>query len=114
MLFRSSFEVSGSQAGAETALEVLAVRGRMVVVGIHPQPRSISLHRVFWRELTILGARVYQRTDFEQAVELVASGQVPVEALISRVEPLKSAGRAFEALESGGNVMKVLIDCRDA
>jgi 2-desacetyl-2-hydroxyethyl bacteriochlorophyllide A dehydrogenase len=107
-----SFEVSGSQPGADTALDVLGVRGRMVVVGIHPQPRAISLHRVFWRELTLVGARVYQRIDFERAIELVAAGEVAIDALVSRIEPLTSARAAFAALESGGNVMKVLIDCQ--
>ena len=88
------------------------VRGRLVVVGIHPQPVPVDLHRVFWRELTLIGARVYERADFETAVRLVADGSVPAEALISRVEPLARTPEAFAALESGGEVMKILIDCR--
>lgn len=107
------FEVSGSQPGLDAAIELLAVRGRLVVVGIHPQPRPVSLHRVFWRELTLIGARVYQRPDFEQAVRLVADGTVPAAELISRVEPLRTAEAAFAALAGGGGVMKVLVDCRD-
>lgn len=106
-----SFEVSGSQPGLDTAMDVLGVRGRMVVVAIHPQPRPISLHRLFWRELTIIGARVYERTDFARAVELVADAAIPLGTLISAVEPLESASAAFDALESGGPVMKVLVDC---
>ena len=72
----------------------------------------LDLHQVFWRELTILGARVYQRIDFAAAVHLVAAGAVPVDALISRVEPLARAADAFAALESGSQVMKVLVDCQ--
>ncbi|MDI1290631.1 MAG: zinc-binding dehydrogenase, partial [bacterium] len=106
-----TFEVSGSQQGLDTAVDVLGVRGRMVLVGIHPTPKPLNLHRVFWRELTILGARVYERADFERAVELVSSGSVPARALISHVEPLGSAASAFEALEHGVGTMKVLIDC---
>lgn len=106
-----TFEVSGSQQGLDTALEVLGVRGRMILVGIHPTPKPVNLHRVFWRELTIVGARVYERADFERAVELVSSGSVPARALISHVEPLGSAASAFEALEHGVGTMKVLIDC---
>ena len=60
-----AFEVSGTQPGVDAAVASLAVRGRLVVVGIHPVPREVSLHRVFWRELSIVGARVYQRRDFE-------------------------------------------------
>ncbi len=105
-----AFEVSGSAAGVSLATEVLAVRGRLVMVAIHSTPREVNLFRVFWRELTILGARVYQRADFERAVELVASGAVPAQVLISQVYPIDRAAEAFAALESGG-VVKVLVDC---
>ena len=107
-----AFEVSGSQPGADTALASLAVRGRLVVVGIHPVPRTLSLHRVFWRELSITGARVYQRQDFETALSLLAAGQIPADAIISRVLPLADVDGAFAAMESGGQVMKVLLDCQ--
>ena len=62
---RVAFEVSGSAAGVGTAVDVLAVRGRLCLVAIHPVPRSVSLHRFFWRELTLVGARLYERADFE-------------------------------------------------
>ena len=107
-----AFEVSGSQPGLDTAIDALAVRGRLVVVAIHPQARPVSLFRLFWRELTVIGARVYERADYERAVDLVAAGIVPADALISAVVPLAEAADAFVQLESGGGVMKVLIDCR--
>jgi (R,R)-butanediol dehydrogenase / meso-butanediol dehydrogenase / diacetyl reductase len=107
-----AFEVSGAAAGVTIAVDALAVRGRLVQVAIHPLPREISLHRFFWRELTLLGARLYHREDFETAVSLVAGEQVPVTALISRIEPLSRAAQAFSAVESGAGVMKVLIDCQ--
>ena len=60
-----------------TAVDALAV-ARPAGPGRHPpQPREVDLHRVFWRELTLLGARVYDRADFENAVALVADGVDP-------------------------------------
>jgi len=105
------FEVSGAAAGVTTAVDALAVRGRLVLVAIHGTPREVNLHRFFWRELTLIGARLYHRADFERAVELVAGGTIPTATLISAVEPLSSGGHAFELLETGA-VMKVLIDCQ--
>jgi (R,R)-butanediol dehydrogenase/meso-butanediol dehydrogenase/diacetyl reductase len=107
-----AFEVSGAAAGVTTAVEALATRGRLVQVAIHTAPREVNLHRFFWRELTMLGARLYERADFEQAARLLADGAIPAGQLISRIEPLDEAARAFHALESGAGVMKVLIDCR--
>ena len=104
------FEVSGAVAGLDTAISAMAVRGRLVVVAIHSTPPPVDLFRVFWRELTLIGARVYERSDFEEAVSLLASGEVPVEPLITAVEPLTGVADAFETLEAG-RAMKVLIDC---
>ncbi|MFE0332203.1 zinc-binding dehydrogenase [Streptomyces sp. NPDC058960] len=106
-----AFEVSGAAGGVDTAVEVLGVRGRLCLVAIHPRPREVNLHRFFWRELTLVGARLYDRSDFEKAVTLVADGTIPAERLISKVVPLTEAPAAFEALEAGGDVMKILVDC---
>jgi 2-desacetyl-2-hydroxyethyl bacteriochlorophyllide A dehydrogenase len=109
-----AFEVSGAQGGLDTAVEVLAARGRLVLVAIHASRRAVDLHRFFWRELTLVGARLYERADFEAAVELVADGSVPTKRMISRIVPLREAGSAFTALEAGEDVMKILVDCRPA
>lgn len=106
-----AFEVSGAAAGVSSAVEVLTTRGRLVMVAIHPKPKEIDLHRFFWRELEMFGARLYQREDFEEAVRLVAGGAVPARQLISQVVSLEDVEQGFLALESGG-VMKVLVDCR--
>ncbi|WP_406430759.1 zinc-binding dehydrogenase [Streptomyces sp. NBC_01589] len=108
-----AFEVSGAAGGVETAVDVLGVRGRLCLVAIHPRPREVNLHRFFWRELTLVGARLYDRSDFERAVTLVADGTIPAGRLISKVVPLTQAPAAFEALEGGGDVMKILVDCTD-
>lgn len=107
-----AFEVSGSIGGLQSATHSLRVRGRLVVVAIHSQPVPVDLFRVFWRELELIGARVYERRDFERAVTLLAEGAIPAAELISTVEPLSRTAEAFEALESSAGVMKVLIDCR--
>ena len=106
-----AFEVSGAAAGVDTAVEVLGVRGRLCLVAIHSRPREVNLHRFFWRELTLVGARLYDRSDFERAVALVGDGTIPAGRLISKVVPLTQAPAAFEALEGGGDVMKILVDC---
>ncbi|WP_327003824.1 alcohol dehydrogenase catalytic domain-containing protein [Dactylosporangium sp. NBC_01737] len=108
-----AFEVSGSAAGVATAVDVLTTRGRLVMVAIHPQPRPVNLHRFFWRELELFGARLYQRDDMTEAIRLIATGAVDAKRLISRVGAIDSVTDAFTALESGGSVMKVLIDWQE-
>ena len=105
-----AFEVSGSAAGIGTAIGCLGARGRATVVGIHATPPPVDLFRVFWRELTLIGARVYERADFEEAVRLLAAGAIPSETLITDVMPLDAVGEAFRAMDAGES-MKILINC---
>lgn len=103
------FEVAGTRGTALDATRHARTRGRVVFVAIHPEPVPVDLHRIFWRELEVLGARVYEREDFERAVELLASGAVPADALITRVVPLEDTAEAFDALLSA-SAMKILVD----
>ena len=103
------FEVSGAAAAVLGATQLAKVRGTIVVVAIHPTPREIDLQRVFWRELRLLGARVYQRTDFEAAVDLIAEGVVPTDLMISRIVSMDDTQAAFADLEAG-RAMKILVD----
>ena len=105
-----AFEVSGAVPGIQSAIDALGVRGRLVVVAIYPTPPPVDLFRVFWRELTLIGARVYERPDFEKAVRLLADGAIPIDVLITNIVPLAETAAAFEALEAG-RAMKILIDC---
>lgn len=105
------FEVSGAAAAVRSATGLARVRGTIVIVAIHPTPREIDLQRVFWRELRLLGARVYQRTDFERAVELLNADVFDVEAVITSVYPLTDVSAALDELQSG-KALKVLIDAQ--
>jgi 2-desacetyl-2-hydroxyethyl bacteriochlorophyllide A dehydrogenase len=105
------FEVSGSQAGVELMTNLLRTRGRIVVVAIFSESPKIDLFRFFWRELRLLGARVYEHEDFEAAIHLAASGALPLDRLITHTLPMEEVESGFREMEGGGAVMKVLIEC---
>jgi (R,R)-butanediol dehydrogenase / meso-butanediol dehydrogenase / diacetyl reductase len=105
-----AFEVSGTAGGMASAIGCLGARGRAVVVGIHSTPPPVDLFRVFWRELTLIGARVYERPDYEEAVRLLATDAIPSSTLITDVVPLDDIDEAFRAMDAGES-MKILLDC---
>ncbi len=106
------FEVSGSPAGAEQMTELAGLRGRLVVVAIFPTPQPVRLFDFFWKELSMTGARVYEYEDYERAIELAAEGALPLERLITTVEPLERLPELFATLDASPTTMKVLVDCR--
>ncbi|MDG0791817.1 alcohol dehydrogenase catalytic domain-containing protein [Cohnella ginsengisoli] len=107
------FEVTSSAAGAELMTKLPRTRGRIVVVGIFSKPPAVDLHRFFFRELQLFGARVYEREDFVRAIGLATSGRLPLASLITDILPLERLADGFKKMESGGDAMKILLRCAE-
>jgi 2-desacetyl-2-hydroxyethyl bacteriochlorophyllide A dehydrogenase len=107
------FEVSGTQPGVDAMTSVAATRARIVMVAIHAKKPAIDLFQFFWRELQLIGARVYEPEDYEKAISIIGSGGIDAETVITDVAPLSEIQAAFEALDSSPTAMKSLIKVGD-
>ncbi len=103
------FEVTASENGAKVMTELVRTRGRIVVVGIYSRPPAVDLHRFFWRELRLLGARLYEAEDYERGLALAS--QLPLEPLVTGVFDLDDIRKAFESLSGNATAMKTMIKC---
>ncbi len=105
------FEVSGVQPAIDTMTQVAAVRGRICMVAIHAQKPQVDLFQFFWKELELVGARVYEAADFDLAVELIATGKIDIDRFISAEWDLSNIGDAFVSIDENPVGMKTLINC---
>ncbi len=103
------FEVSGSQAAVASMTQLCRVRGRIVMVAIHAEPKQVDLFGFFWKEIKLIGARVYEPEDFEEAIALAASGKLPLEKLITETAPLHAAKQIFEMIDKNPAGMKYIL-----
>jgi 2-desacetyl-2-hydroxyethyl bacteriochlorophyllide A dehydrogenase len=108
------FEVTATATGTEMMTKLPRTRGRIVIVGIHSAPQKVDLFRCFWRELSLVGARVYEAEDFEKSIGLAASGSLPLDRIVTNVLPLEELATGMRLMERGGDVMKVLVKCSDS
>jgi 2-desacetyl-2-hydroxyethyl bacteriochlorophyllide A dehydrogenase len=99
------FEVSGAAPAAVQMTELPRRRGRVVMVAVYAKPAPVNLHRFFWRELRLIGARVYEREDFAEAIRLLDARTIPFEKLITGIYPLDKLKQGFEEMEQGGAVI---------
>jgi 2-desacetyl-2-hydroxyethyl bacteriochlorophyllide A dehydrogenase len=104
------FEVSASAAGASTMTELPRTRGRIVVVGIFGEAPKVDLFRFFWRELRLIGARVYEPQDYERAIALAADSATPLDRMIAAKRSLSDAPDVFHELAADALGMKTLIE----
>jgi zinc-binding alcohol dehydrogenase/oxidoreductase len=88
-------------------LDAARPEGRIVVCGATTGPNPpAALHRVWWKQLSILGSTMGSPEDFQAVYDLVASGRaMPV---IDRVFPLAEARAAHERLEAGEQLGKIV------
>ena len=62
------------------------------------------------KEAQVRGAFAYRREDFDRAIELLESGQIPAEELITEVASLGRAQEMFdELIRPGTEQLKVLL-----
>lgn len=105
------FEVSGSAPGVQVMTELPNARGRIVMVAIHPQPREVNLFKFFWSELELIGARLYEEEDFDEAIRLAAAGKLAAEKLITGIAEIDDVQSTFENIDKNPDGIKYLIKC---
>jgi alcohol dehydrogenase len=98
-------EATGSRAGLEQAIKMVRPRGTIIMKStLHDMP-VVDTAKIIVDEITLLGSRC---GPFEPALQLLATGNVRVDDMISERVPLREARRAFELAASEG-VLKVLL-----
>ena len=91
-----------------TSLSVARPAARICVCGATSGPNPpASLHRIWWKQLTIYGSTMGTREDFEAVLDLVVSGRA--KPVIDSVFPLSETSAAHERLESGEQLGKVVL-----
>jgi propanol-preferring alcohol dehydrogenase len=85
--------------------------GRIVAVGYSPTITfSLPSTRFVLEEIQLLGSRYVRLDELERAIMLVADGRV--EIVVDSVKPLEAANEAFDSLEAGDVVGRVVLDVR--
>jgi L-iditol 2-dehydrogenase len=109
--FDLAFECVGVEATLTSVTEALQKGGTLVVVGVFAEKPKVDLGLVQDRELTFTGTLMYQRPDYLQAVEWIASGAIQTDPLMSRHFEFDQYLDAYHFIEANRErTMKVFID----
>jgi NADPH:quinone reductase-like Zn-dependent oxidoreductase len=96
------------EATWRTSLDVAARDGRIAICGATSGPNPpAALHRLWWKQLTILGSTMGTKDDFEGAYDLIESGRA--RPVVDEVLPLSEIRRAHERLEAGEQLGKIVL-----
>lgn len=96
------------EATWKRTLDAARAEGRIVVCGATTGPNPpAALHRVWWKQLSILGSTMGTPDDFKGAYDLIAAGKA--RPVVDEVFPLAEARAAHERLEAGRQLGKIVL-----
>ncbi len=111
--FDTVYEVTGSESGIRTAISNCKIRGCVVHVGFPGKNYEYNHLPIIFKELTVMGSRVYSMDDFVDTINLI---KVIVERnifdlgkMISDVFSLNEIQKAFDMMLERTNLSKIVI-----
>jgi NADPH:quinone reductase-like Zn-dependent oxidoreductase len=96
------------EATWQESLRVLGRGGRLVTCGATTGPNAaVDVRRLFWYQWNIMGSTMGSWRDYQDIVRLLGQGRL--RPIVDSVFPLEKAVEAFERMEHGGQMGKLVI-----
>jgi L-iditol 2-dehydrogenase len=109
--FEVAFECVGVEPTMTAAIETIQKGGTIVVVGVFGEKPRVDMGFVQDRELNLRGTLMYKREDYLRAVELIDTGQLVTEPLMSKHFSMDDYLEAYRFIDQQRDkTMKVFID----
>jgi 2-desacetyl-2-hydroxyethyl bacteriochlorophyllide A dehydrogenase len=105
-------ETTGMMPSVAAAVRMSRSGGRILLFGIiTAKEGALPFYDLYFKELSLVGARVARSEDYPAAIALVEKGDVRLRPLISDVMPLAELDAAVGMLGSdSGSRMKIILD----
>jgi NADPH:quinone reductase-like Zn-dependent oxidoreductase len=97
------------EATWDASLRCLRRGGRLVTCGATTGPKvSLDLRRLFWHHWTIMGSTMGNAAEYAEIVRRLGQGEL--RPVVDRVYPLEQARAAYERLQRGEQLGKVVLE----
>jgi L-iditol 2-dehydrogenase len=105
-----SFEVVGITPTVQLSVNVLKKGGALCLVGVRAPNVELPMQVAVTRQLTLAGSAA-SCGEYPACLDMIASGRIDVDSLISAVVPLSEGAAWFERLYQGeGDLLKVILE----
>ena len=106
-----SFEACGVEPTANLSIQALKIAGTTVWLGMNQKQMTLNMQDIVCSARNVLGSFNYTHKEFGEVVEIIGSGKLATDKIISKVVSLDEAPQAFEdLLSSPDNFLKIVID----
>ena len=108
--FASTYECAGAATALDECTQVLVPGGTCVQVALPSEPVSFNLRGLAGRGQKIVGSCAFVASNYEAAVDHLASGRVAAEPLVSARVPLREGADMFVKLRTPGDLVGVVVE----
>jgi (R,R)-butanediol dehydrogenase/meso-butanediol dehydrogenase/diacetyl reductase len=107
----AAIECSGIEAALNTCVEAVRNHGVVTQTGLHVRKATVDPALWALKDITIEATWCYPVTSWPRVINMIASGRLPVEKLItSRIDPADVVDKGFRPLlDPRGTEMKVMV-----
>ncbi len=98
---RGVLECSGAAVARSQAVEILAVRGALVAVGVGEELMRFDPERVIRQELCIRGNAVYSTSDYFRLIDFLRTTGLDLDRIVTHRFPIGRAAEAFDLFDRG-------------
>jgi 2-desacetyl-2-hydroxyethyl bacteriochlorophyllide A dehydrogenase len=105
-------DTAGGASTLRAGIDMLRPGGRVCSFSLSHEPiAGLSTFPLYFKEVTIIGARAMKPEDIDASIELVSSGKIEVSGFISTTYPLEKVAEAFEEYERNpSRILRIIID----
>lgn len=96
------------ESSVAQAVDLVDKGGAIMIVGVAAGATPVRLDLIQDRELSLIGNLMYVRADFTAAIDLLSSGRVPIDEIISARFDFEHSAEAFTASADAENVKVVV------
>jgi 6-hydroxycyclohex-1-ene-1-carbonyl-CoA dehydrogenase len=104
-----AIEAIGNPKTIDQAFSSLKTGGRLCVVGYTPHNVEISMARVMFREMEIVGSLGCRPVDYHNIVEMARTGKIKVKEMVTARFPLDEINEAFDHLRGGKSLRSIIV-----
>lgn len=109
--FQVAFEVAGVESSIRSLMECIEKGSTIVIVAVFAKDPALSMFYLGEHELKLIGTMMYRHEDYQTAIEMVGSGAIDLEPLISQHFAFEQYDEAYRFIdEHRATAMKVIID----
>lgn len=106
-----SVEAVGVEATANQSIKALKIGGTSLWVGMSQKEMQINMQDIVCSARAVLGSFNYTHKEFGEVLEIMGSGKIDTEKLISKVVTLDEAAEAFDELhKKPDDFIKIIIN----